>query len=230
MAAVTPNFDASELSALASRMLDVDSMPWESTRFPGIEIKTLLKDSETGLLTTLVRMAPGARLPDHEHVEIEQTWILEGSLADHEGEVSAGNYVWRPAGSRHEAWSPNGGSVSRILLQTQPVLRHRGRRRHLRSELRRLIAPVRAVDRHRSSVPAHFPSPAMSGPTCPVLRVPRLREHRHTVEDDGWARVSFCGQSSSGRTSWAKRSIASSALSTFSGTKSSVKCSAPISM
>ena len=90
-------------------MLDVDSMPWESTRFPGIEIKTLLKDPETGLLTTLVRMAPGARLPDHEHVEIEQTWILEGSLADHEGEVSAGNYVWRPAGSRHEAWSPNGG-------------------------------------------------------------------------------------------------------------------------
>ena len=48
MAAVTPNFDASGLSALASRMLDVDSMPWESTRFPGIEIKTLLKDTETG--------------------------------------------------------------------------------------------------------------------------------------------------------------------------------------
>ena len=109
MAAVTPNFDASGLSALASRMLDVDSMPWESTRFPGIEIKTLLKDTETGLLTTLVKMAPGARLPDHEHVEIEQTWILEGSLADHEGEITAGNYVWRPAGSRHEAWSPNGG-------------------------------------------------------------------------------------------------------------------------
>ena len=113
MAAVTPNFDASGLSALASRMLDVDSMPWESTRFPGIEIKTLLKDTETGLLTTLVKMAPGARLPDHEHVEIEQTWILEGSLADHEGEITAGNYVWRPAGSRHEAWSPNGACSSR---------------------------------------------------------------------------------------------------------------------
>ena len=109
MTAVTPNFDASGLSALASRMLDVDSMPWEPTRFPGIEIKTLLKDTETGLLTTLVKMAPGARLPDHEHVEIEQTWILQGSLADHEGEVTAGNYVWRPAGSRHEAWSPSGG-------------------------------------------------------------------------------------------------------------------------
>ena len=36
--------------------------------------------------------------------------------------------------------------------------------------------------------------------------------------------------SSFGRTSWAKRSITSSALSTFSGTKSSVKCSAPTSM
>ena len=196
MAAVTPNFDASGLSALASRMLGVDSMPWESTRFPGIEIKTLLKDSETGLLTTLVKMAPGARLPDHEHVEIEQTWVLEGSLADHEGEVTAGNYVWRPAGSRHEGMVPGRGPVPRVLLQAQPVLRHRGRRRHLRPELPRLRAASRSAGRRRGDR----------------------------------ARPRPTDQSSRGRTSWAKRSITSSATSTFSGTKSNVRCSAPISM
>jgi anti-sigma factor ChrR (cupin superfamily) len=59
-------------------------------------------------MTALVRFAPGAVLPDHEHVELEQTWVLEGALEDDEGVVTAGNYVWRPAGSRHDARAPKG--------------------------------------------------------------------------------------------------------------------------
>jgi len=38
----------------------------------GIEIKVLVEDKESGLLTTLLRMAPGACLPDHQHIRIEQ--------------------------------------------------------------------------------------------------------------------------------------------------------------
>ena len=93
-----------------SRFIDVPNLPWEKTAFPGVETKTLLFQKETGLLTVLLRMAPGIKLPDHEHVEIEQTYVLEGSLHCHEGECRAGQYVWRPAGSRHEAWAgPQGG-------------------------------------------------------------------------------------------------------------------------
>ena len=65
---------------LASRFVDVASLPWEKTAYAGIEQKTLLVDKQTGLITALMRMAPGARLPDHEHVKIEQTYVLEGSL------------------------------------------------------------------------------------------------------------------------------------------------------
>jgi anti-sigma factor ChrR (cupin superfamily) len=97
-------------AALASRFLDVQSMPWEKTAYPGIEQKTLLVDKPTGLITALMRMAPGARLPDHEHVQIEQTYVLEGELHCGEGICKAGQFVWRPAGSRHEAWAgPQGG-------------------------------------------------------------------------------------------------------------------------
>jgi anti-sigma factor ChrR (cupin superfamily) len=109
MAITTP--DASNhktLAALASRYVDVAALPWVPTRFAGVDMKTLMEDKETGLLTALVRFAPGATLPDHEHVELEQTWVLEGSLEDHEGVATAGNYVWRPAGSRHDAHAPNG--------------------------------------------------------------------------------------------------------------------------
>ena len=96
------------LATLASRYVDVESLPWTPTRFKGVEMKVLMEDKETGLSTALMRFAPGATLPDHEHVELEQTFVLQGSLEDQEGVATAGNYVWRPAGSRHDARAPNG--------------------------------------------------------------------------------------------------------------------------
>jgi anti-sigma factor ChrR (cupin superfamily) len=99
-----------KLPALASRFVDVENLPWEKTAYAGIEQKTLLFDRDSGLITALMRMAAGARLPDHEHVKIEQTYVLEGSLMCPEGECRAGQFVWRPAGSRHVAWAgPEGG-------------------------------------------------------------------------------------------------------------------------
>lgn len=114
----TPHADGHDtLAALSSRYVTVDDLPWQQTRFPGVEIKVLMEDRETGLLTTLTRLAPGATLPDHTHVGIEQSWVLEGSLQDHEGTVTAGNYVWRPAGSRHAATAPRGCLVLGFFQQ-----------------------------------------------------------------------------------------------------------------
>jgi len=111
MNAVTPKaVDHSNLPPLASRFVDVASLPWVKSRYPGCETKTLLVDRASGVLTMLLKMAPGAKLPDHEHVLIEQTYVLEGSLVCGEGVCRAGEFVWRPAGSRHEAWAgPEGG-------------------------------------------------------------------------------------------------------------------------
>ena len=105
-------------AALASRFVDPQNLPWEKTRYPGIEQKVLLVDQQTGLFTALMRMAPGARLPDHEHVKIEQTYVVEGSLVCPEGECHAGQFVWRPAGSRHEAWGGPKGGVFLAMFQT----------------------------------------------------------------------------------------------------------------
>lgn len=112
MSAVTPKApNHANLPPLASRFVDVSALPWEkSLLHPGVETKTLVVDAASGLLTTLLRMAPGAKLPDHEHVLVEQTFVLEGSLVCGEGVCRAGQFVWRPAGSRHEAWAgPEGG-------------------------------------------------------------------------------------------------------------------------
>lgn len=113
MAVRTPEYEKQHqaLAAMSSRYVTVDDIPWQETKFKGIWIKVLMEDPDTGLQTVLTKMEPGSVLTDHQHVAVEQSWVLEGSLVDHEGEVTAGNYVWRPAGSRHVAHAPNGALV-----------------------------------------------------------------------------------------------------------------------
>ena len=90
-------------------------------------MKILMEEPETGLMTALFRWQPGAELALHEHVEIEQTFVLEGSLVDDEGEVRAGDYVWRPKGNRHSGalaqWRP--GAV--VFSEAEQVSRRRRR-------------------------------------------------------------------------------------------------------
>lgn len=118
MAAVTPGFKPHEgLAPLASRYVSVADLPWTPTRYKGVDMKVLLEDKERGLMTALVRFAPGSTLPDHEHVEIEQSYVLEGAFEDHEGRCTAGDFVWRPAGNRHAAHSKSGALMLAVFLK-----------------------------------------------------------------------------------------------------------------
>jgi len=123
MGTITPYAKRHEgLASLASRYVDVDELPWKPTSFPGVEIKILVQNEETGLLTALTRFAPGAKLPLHEHTDLEQSFVIEGSLVDDEGTATAGNYVWRPAGSTHEAHAPEGALVLSFFLKPNRFL------------------------------------------------------------------------------------------------------------
>jgi anti-sigma factor ChrR (cupin superfamily) len=113
---VHPDIKPENPPALASRYLDVPSMPWQPTKFPGIEIKVLYSDN-SGITTALFKLAPGAVVPLHEHTALEQTFVLEGTLEDHEGVCGAGQVVWRSAGNQHEAVAPNGALILGFFLK-----------------------------------------------------------------------------------------------------------------
>jgi anti-sigma factor ChrR (cupin superfamily) len=118
MSGVTPQaLSHAQLPPMASRFVDVASLPWEKTSFPGVEGKTLVVDRDSGMATMLMKFAPGAKLPHHQHMLIEQTFVLEGSLVCGEGECKAGQFVWRPAGSQHEAWAGPQGGVMLAIFQ-----------------------------------------------------------------------------------------------------------------
>ena len=91
-----------------SLYVDVDALDWQATDFPGISMKELWRSDDGLSFTALFRFEPGARLPQHRHEGLEQTFVLEGSLVDDEGVCTAGNFVSRRPGSVHSAHSPDG--------------------------------------------------------------------------------------------------------------------------
>ena len=121
---VHPDIKPENTPELASRYLDVPNMPWEPTKFPGIRIKVLYSD-DSGMTTALFKLDPGAVVPLHEHTALEQTFVLEGTLEDHEGVCGPGQFVWRPAGNKHEAVAPNGASF--LASSSSPTVLPAGR-------------------------------------------------------------------------------------------------------
>ena len=113
---VHPDIKPENTPELASRYLDVPDMPWEPTKFAGIRIKVLYSD-DSGITTALFKLDPGAVVPLHEHTALEQTFVLEGTLEDHEGVCGPGQFVWRPAGNRHEAVAPHGAVILGFFLK-----------------------------------------------------------------------------------------------------------------
>ncbi|AZV94444.1 cupin domain-containing protein [Kerstersia gyiorum] len=118
MALNTPHLpNAERYGPLDSRNMAVDDLPWKKTPTPGVDMKVLVQDEETGLLTALFRWQPGSVLALHEHVEVEQSYVLEGEFEDEDGVYRAGNFVWRPKGHRHVARSPKGALVLCFFLK-----------------------------------------------------------------------------------------------------------------
>ncbi len=86
-------------------------LEWQQTQFDKVWLKVLYEDKEKGESTVMIKLDPGAHLPFHKHPELEQAFVLEGSMYDHDGMCRAGEYVWRKAGSLHENRSDTGAVV-----------------------------------------------------------------------------------------------------------------------
>ena len=114
--------EAASLGALASRFIETDTVPWIENA-PGHKSKVIYYDPKTEMLTIISKLKPGAGIPPHTHEDLEQTYVLEGSLVDDEGECTAGNFVIRAKGSRHSPKAPNGCTMLVFFLKPTAVLK-----------------------------------------------------------------------------------------------------------
>src|SRR5262245_66581507 len=82
-------------------ILRTTELPWHPSPAPGVERRMVSRDDATGVVTSIVRYAPGASYPAHSHPGGEEILVLEGSFADEHGLYSAGTYLGNASGIVH---------------------------------------------------------------------------------------------------------------------------------
>jgi hypothetical protein len=101
----------------AIEFFDAEAIPWSPvTQQPGISERMLSHDPATGLLTRMVRWAPGVDTSSAgavAHDYFEEVLILSGSIHDVTlGQTfAAGCYACRPPGMVHGPWTTAEGCV-----------------------------------------------------------------------------------------------------------------------
>jgi anti-sigma factor ChrR (cupin superfamily) len=91
---------------------------WRPTDDAGVSFKLLYADRERGTLTTLVRMEPGARIPAHRHLGVEQCLVLEGDVRSGPHRMGAGDFNCSLPDSVHQELTSDGGA---LLLFVAPA-------------------------------------------------------------------------------------------------------------
>jgi anti-sigma factor ChrR (cupin superfamily) len=97
-----------------SQIISISDLAWQE-RQPGVRAKSLWADPATKRQAVLSRIEAGAKLPLHRHAGDELLFVVEGSLSDDFGMVTAGNMGYRPNGCVHTVSTANGATVLAII-------------------------------------------------------------------------------------------------------------------
>ncbi len=101
--------------------VDTQSMTWTDSPGGHVQRKRVHRvgPAESGQVTSIVRYAPGATFPAHDHPEGEEILVLEGVFSDEHGDWPAGTYLLNPEGFRHAPFS-RGGCLLFVKLRQFP--------------------------------------------------------------------------------------------------------------
>jgi len=97
-----------------SQIIVLSDLPWQEWH-PGVRMKAIWEHPETRRKALLARIEPDAKLPMHRHDGDELIFVIEGSLSDEFGTVTAGNMGYRPNGCIHTVSTQHGATVLGIL-------------------------------------------------------------------------------------------------------------------
>jgi quercetin dioxygenase-like cupin family protein len=92
----TPPAASPDASPANPEILRAGEAGWVESPDPGVSYRFL-----HGKRTLLVRMDPGAGCSRHEHSFDEHCLVLEGTVEDGDTKLSAGDFLFMPAGSVH---------------------------------------------------------------------------------------------------------------------------------
>jgi len=95
---------------------------WRSAGFAGVEVRELSVDPDGSFVTMLIRMAPGASYPAHEHGGAEDCYVLQGDLVIGDLTLSTGDFQRMEAGTRHPVQRTERGCLLFLRSSTEDRL------------------------------------------------------------------------------------------------------------
>ena len=99
-------------------------IPWVLGPNPGLKIKLLWRSEESGAYTRLIRAEPGWTEGRQEHHDcVEEVYMLSGDMTIGAlGTMTAGGYIWRPAGIKHGPMHTREGGL--MFIRTDGPLKN----------------------------------------------------------------------------------------------------------
>jgi anti-sigma factor ChrR (cupin superfamily) len=89
---------------------------WKPTKTPGVQIRLMYVDNVRERATACLRMEPGRHYPHHEHLGVEEVFVLEGDLRLGDIVMRAGDYQRAEGGTHHEDQYTENGCVVLIHM------------------------------------------------------------------------------------------------------------------
>ena len=82
---------------------------------PGIEVKRLFVDPATRIITSLLRVAPGAVYPAHRHAGLEHLYVVDGDAIFDDHTLNTGDYEARTPQSVHSTVTTTEGCLLLVI-------------------------------------------------------------------------------------------------------------------
>jgi quercetin dioxygenase-like cupin family protein len=95
---------------------------WRAGPTDGVAVKRIFSDPARQAYTSLVRMRPGARLPRHRHLTMEQLYMIDGDGHVAGQVLGPGDYYQMPPGSVHESSYTDGGCTFLLIASRAEIL------------------------------------------------------------------------------------------------------------
>jgi len=106
-----PSTDAAPAPALPAgfRWVPDDGQGWTAAGLPGARVKLLSISTDMGYQVRMVELAPGGRVPEHDHPSSEEVLVLSGHLHTEGRILGPRDYLHADPGTHHgELISPDG--------------------------------------------------------------------------------------------------------------------------
>lgn len=81
--------------------MDLDTIPWRTTRYPGVAVHFYASNERTKRVLALIRMDAGCGYPRHRHQSTEEVLVLSGGYQDELGSYNKGQLVRYEPGTEH---------------------------------------------------------------------------------------------------------------------------------